>query len=41
MNEHYGDYHSIEQRIEYAMEAMQNTDWPKIATFACEFHVHI
>ena len=39
MNEHYGDYHSIEQRIEYAIETMQNTDRPKIATFAREFHI--
>jgi hypothetical protein len=39
MNEHYGNYHSIEQRIEHAMEAMQNADQLKIATFAREFHV--
>ena len=39
MNEHYGDYHSIEQRIEYVIEAMQNTDRPKITTFAREFRI--
>ena len=39
MNEHYGNYHSIEQRIEHVIEAMQNADQPKIATFAREFHV--
>jgi hypothetical protein len=39
MNEYYENYHSIEQRIEHTMEAMQNADQPKIATFAREFHV--
>ena len=39
MNKHFGDYHLIEQRMEHAMEAMQNVDQPKIAAFAREFHV--
>jgi hypothetical protein len=39
MDAHYGDYHSIEQRIEHAIEAMQSIDCPKITVFVHEFHI--
>ena len=39
MDAHYENYHSIEQRIDHAIEAIQSIDWPKIAVFAHEFHV--
>jgi hypothetical protein len=39
MDKHYSNYHSTEQRIEYMMEAMQDIDWPKFATFARKFHI--
>ena len=39
MDEDYGNYHSIELRIEHAMEAIQSVDRPKVVAFAREFYV--
>ena len=39
MDQQYGDYRSIEQRIEHAIDAMEGLDKPNIASFSREFHV--
>ena len=39
MDQQYRDYHSIEQRIEHAIDAIEGLDKPNIASFSREFHV--
>jgi len=39
MDQQYGDYRSIEQRIEYTIDTMEGLNKPNIASFSREFHV--
>ena len=39
MDQQYGDYRSIEQRIEHAIDVIEGLDKPNIASFSREFHI--